>query len=88
MAAISKADAEKALREAFKAVDTDNSGSISAKELETILLSYYKSKGKPCDQAKVQKEAQAFLDEVDKNHDHQIELEEFLSYFMQFFTKC
>jgi len=75
------------LRKCFDAVDTDHSGSISAGELENILLQYYKSTGKPVDQAKVKKDAQAFLTEVDKNHDHMIELDEFLSYFMQFFTK-
>jgi len=83
--ACSKADAEKGLREAFKAVDKDNSGSIDAKEVEAILVKYYQDKKKPCDQAKLKKDVQSFLADVDKNHDSKVSLDEFLKYFMQYF---
>jgi Ca2+-binding EF-hand superfamily protein len=82
--ACSKAEAKEALTKAFKAVDLDGSGSIDSQELEKVLESYYKSTGKGCDAAKVKKEAQAFLQEVDKNKDNKVCLDEFLTYFMQF----
>jgi len=83
--ACSKADAEKGLRAAFQAVDKDNSGSIDAKEVEAILVKYYQDKKKPCDQAKLKKDVQSFLADVDKNHDSKVSLDEFLKYFMQYF---
>jgi len=82
--ACSKADAEKSLRAAFNAIDTDHSGSIEGKEVEAVLVAYHKSKGKPQDSAKLKKEVQSFLNDCDKNHDNKVSVDEFLKYFMQF----
>jgi len=83
--ACSKADAEKCLKEAFNSVDTDHSGFVEEKEVTAVLTAYYKSKGKPCDPAKMDKDVKSFLADVDKNNDNKISLDEFVKYFMQFF---
>jgi len=75
---------KEALTKAFNQVDTDKNGTIDARELENILMSYYKSTGKPCDAGKIKTDAQAFLRDVDKDHDNKINLKEFLEYFSQF----
>jgi Ca2+-binding EF-hand superfamily protein len=82
--ACNKAEAKAALTKAFQQVDTDKSGTIDSAELEKVLQSYYKSSGKTADAAKIKSEAAAFLKEVDKNNDKQVNLEEFIDYFMQF----
>jgi len=75
---------KEALTKAFNEVDTDKSGTVSAQEIERILVSYYKQSGKPCDNAKIKSEAESFLRDVDTNRDGKIELNEFLKYFEQF----
>jgi Ca2+-binding EF-hand superfamily protein len=80
----SKSDAKAALTKAFNQVDTDHSGSIDASELEKVLQSYYKSAGKPVDAGKIKSDTAAFLQEVDKNHDNKVNLDEFINFFMQF----
>jgi Ca2+-binding EF-hand superfamily protein len=77
-------DSKTALTNAFKMVDTDNSGSIDASELEKVLQTYYKSSGKPVDAAKIKSDTTAFLQEVDKNRDNKVNLDEFLNFFTQF----
>jgi len=83
--ACSKADAEKCLKEAFNAIDTDHSGTIEGKEIEAVLVAYHKSKGKPHDSAKLKKEVQSFLNDCYKNHDNKVSQDEFLKYFMQLY---
>jgi len=78
------AKAKEALTKAFHEIDVDHNGTISAGEIERVLAAYYKHSGKPIDQAKIKHEGEAFLKDVDKNHDGKIELNEFINYFMQF----
>jgi len=72
------------LTKAFNQVDTDKSGSIESGEIEAVLRAYYKSSGKTVDDTKIRSEAAAFLNEVDKNKDKKVNLEEFIDYFLQF----
>jgi len=73
-AGLSKAEVTKA----FKAIDTDNSGSISVSEVENLLKKVY---GTKCDPAKAKSEAEAFVKDLDKNHDGKLTLDELLKYF-------
>jgi len=82
--ACSPAKAKEALTKAFNEVDTDKSGSISAGEIEKILVAYYKHSGKPVDHSKITSEGQAFIRDVDKDKNGTISLDEFVNYFMQF----
>jgi Ca2+-binding EF-hand superfamily protein len=82
--ACSPEKAREALTKAFHEVDVDKSGSITASEIERVLVAYYKHSNKTLDQAKIKQEAAAFLKDVDKNRDGKIELNEFITYFMQF----
>jgi len=77
------ADVKEALTKVFKEVDTDNSGSIDIKEVETVFTKYYGAKGDP---AQIKKDSQAFINEVDKDHDGKITLDEFLKFFSKIFA--
>jgi len=75
-----EAEIRQALTEAFREVDKDKSGHISASELQVVLESYYKSSGQKGNAAK---DAQDFLKEVDKGGDNQVSLDEFINFFLQ-----
>jgi len=79
-----KADVMAKLTSAFQEVDRDHSGTLDASELELVLKSYYKSAGKPYDQAKISSDVAAFIRDVDKNHDNKISLDEFCKYFLPY----
>jgi Ca2+-binding EF-hand superfamily protein len=76
--------AKEALTKAFHEIDVDHNGTISAQEIERVLAAYYKHSGKQLDQAKIKREGEMCLKELDKNRDGKIELNEFVNYFMQF----
>lgn len=52
---------EKLLREVFNAFDTDNSGTIDAKELKAVIKAYYDSVGEAADDKHVTDSATASI---------------------------
>jgi len=82
--ACNKADVKAKLMKAFQEVDRDHNGTIDGGELEQVLKAYYKATGKNADAAKIRSEAASFMQDVDKNRDNKINLDEFITYFMQF----
>jgi len=71
---------KQALTDAFNEVDVDRSGQINAKEITTVLNSYYASSGQKGD---ANADAQMFLKEVDKSGDGQVSLQEFIDFFVK-----
>lgn len=59
------------LEQAFRAIDTNNSGNIEQAELEAVLKQYNHTP----------QEIKRFIDAVDKNHDGKINIQEFLNIF-------
>jgi len=84
MTACNKSDVKAKLTKAFQEVDRDHNGQIDGSELERVLEAYYKATGKHADQHKIREEAASFMQDVDKNRDNKINLDEFIQYFMQF----
>lgn len=70
-----EAEIRELARQAFNVVDVDGSGSISIRELQTLMLGMSKSVGVGAPSPDEVKEA---MDTLDKNKDGQVSFEEFL----------
>lgn len=81
-----KAKAEAELKKVFEKVDKDRSGFIESKEVGNVLREYYSGMGKSVGEPQIEKEAAAFLKDVDQNKDSKVSLQEFTNYIMQFCT--
>jgi len=78
--ACDKSKTREAVSRAFDEVDTNHNGFLEAGEVERVLQLYYKQHGKPCDANKCKKDTQELIKALDKNHDHKISKEEFVSF--------
>jgi len=76
-------DVKKCLEEAFKKVDTDNSGFIDLSEAEHVLRLVYEAPnfhGKKADDAQIKQEAQAMIKSMGQNLDNKVSLTEFIAF--------
>ncbi|TVY53042.1 Calmodulin [Lachnellula cervina] len=69
------ANIEQEMRNAFRVFDKDNSGTISADEIATVMATFGQNLSKD--------EVQFMVEEVDKNGDGAIDYEEFVSFCLE-----
>jgi Ca2+-binding EF-hand superfamily protein len=65
----------------FDAYDADGSGKIDAGELRGVIVAYYDWQKIPADDARVDADVAAILQNVDANKDGKIDKAEFIKYF-------
>jgi len=81
----SNAEVEQLAREMFKMADTDNSGFIDAKEVQALFIKINNENKKKTDPAKLKKEVECFMKQIDQNKDNKVSFAEFIEFVKKMF---
>jgi len=79
------AEVEQLAREMFKMADTDNSGYIDAKEVQAMFIKINNETKQKTDPAKLKKEVESFMTQIDKNKDNKVSFDEFIVFVKKMF---